>query len=142
MDKNLDNDAKTIQNAREALDKLFIHLKGVNVMEVKDYIDTTLFILSSPSIEHENEIRTLVKDKVRLSIEYTQVEVNLSDNTHANGDDTDPMSNYIGRFPVKRQTLAIRRKAFKKLVIYGFVKQAILSIVLGFIMYTLYCVLL
>lgn len=138
MDNNLDNDTKTITNAKTEIDAWLSCFKGVKVAEVKEYVDTTLFILTSCAIEKEDDIRNLLKNKVRYTVEYAHTEVNLADN---NDDPEDPISNYTGRFPIKCQTLAIRRKAFKKLVICNFLYQGVLCLILCFIFYTLFCVL-
>ena len=107
------------------------------------YIDTTLYILSHSSLEYEEEIRLIFKNyHRRFTVEITTITINLVEDEleeYKDDDDTNnKLNDFIGLIPIKRDTLAIRRKSYKKPprpIFLSFIYLSILVLLLLIIIY-------
>ena len=92
--------ARAIKNPEEAT--------AVKIVDVIVYETEMLFCLTPASFVHRADLEAAFENDVRYSVETRDITVDM-----ASADSV--LSQYISRLPVTRQTLAIRRKAFKRL---------------------------
>src|ERR1700742_1985924 len=122
-DNYLDNDNFSISTDKQKIIDLISAHKdikhSINVKNIIRYIDTTLYILSHSSLEYEEARRLIFKNyHRRFTVEITTITINLvEDELEEYNDDDDTnnkLNDFIGLIPIKRDTLAIRRKSYKK----------------------------
>ena len=106
-DPNLDNTEAAITKDEKKINTKLEPL-GISVASVIKYVDSTLFVLTSNSMSHQENIkRWFMRAHHRYSFEFTQVnsvDIIKDDN-----------GTHLGRMPGRRSTMAIRRHAFTKL---------------------------
>lgn len=134
-DVNLDYDMPNLsRNQEEITNILSKNTNGeVKIINMIGQNHSTLFILSPSSMRHSEKINSLFNNS-RFITEYTRVMVDEID-------EDDDISNYISRLPMEKETMAIRRKAFKKLtrpVLCSIFYIILLSLFLLCVLYTIY----
>lgn len=136
-DNNLDNTDAAIEKSAKKIDTLLGSIGGVHIVDTKHYVDSTLFTLSPISVEHHDEIKNLLHNKHRYTLEFAYTTVM----ERIEGDDGE----YLGCMPQRHQSVAVRRVAFKKLprpIICSAIIQSFLLTVLFSLFYLLYRVVL
>lgn len=119
-DPNLDNTDAAIQKNTQKINSLLSPLE-IKVHNTIRYIDSTLFILTANSMQHQENIKRFLKNPHRYSYEYTRI-----DTMEIINDDN---GKYLARMPTQKTTVAVRRSAFKKLprpIMCSFILQVFL----------------
>ena len=142
-----DNDEAMMKSEREQWDSRLLTAIAIQppikVEKTIAHSDYTLFVLSPHSRDHLESLKTLIQNKKRYSIENATLAVNIAE--EEKDDDPDSLSNYTSRLPVKKSTLAIKRKALvalpRSLLRTCFYQTVLASLFLA-LLYTLYHVVL
>lgn len=131
-DENLDNTQDAIEKTSDKINRLLAPIK-VSVIDVIQYIDSTLFVLTPNSVRIQNAVHERFRNKHRYAFEF--VDTNVDEIIEDNG--------YMGRMPCTQKTIAIRRVAFKKLprpILCSFLYQTFLFMILTALLFAIYSV--
>lgn len=120
----------------------------LSIVSTIPYTNATLFVLCATSIDYESVIRAVLKNDARYSVEIRPITLDKVREEEAEGGVTQPnsrrLSDVCSVLPVTRRTLAIRRRAFKRLPrppVRTFLYRTVLTVLIAIVIATIYNVL-
>lgn len=141
-DIKLDNDEETLSLETDIINmKLKTIDSNLCIKERKDHKTYNTFVLCSLSTEYNNEIEEVFQSN---STRYMIINEYIEENYEDDDDTEENLSNFMSTFPIKKNTLGIRRFAFEKLkrpLIISLCIYSILFCILCFILYCIYIIL-
>lgn len=113
----------------------------LNIISTIPYTNATVFLLCRQSMEHEKAIREVLRDDKRYSVETRPITVDKVREDASTNPGGGGLSSVMSCLPVTCTTLAIRRRAFKRLPrppFRTFVYRTVLTVFLAVIIASIY----